>query len=1236
MIYRFLKKAYVWIGLVLVLVGLLVFYQTYYQQEIRKKVETLRSHLWHELAVAAHEQRTIQEAYPTAQIPGPYIFDLSHTYPFVIFKDGNLIYWSDSRLVPDYNLLRGEHNTQLINLKTGRYLSRRQEFEDKTDAVEIFSLIPLQYRYRVENDYLQSRLNPSIFPYAEWEILPEPTRSENTANIYSPDAFFLFAVHFQKPTTVIGRAYFFPVFALIVVLAIAGAVFLGKYYASFAWTPHKRYRYEWGFLGLLVYVCVVRFLMLQFSIPNVIIETDLFHPKYYAASVITPSLGDLLLNCLAMLALNIYVMRYFFHSQTCRLVLNSPVRRKCILTVVLLVGSFVLLSMPFYFFRTLSFSSQIGLDITESIHFSPLRLVCLGIFILEAILFFVFNYLIVRLVFQFRFSYYLSFLWVLLAGALYAMLAYAFYEVHPEIIIAGTGYLLLSIYLKLPHGVTSIKYKISLYLFLTAGICAAIGAWAIYEMEWEKKQTNKRDFARQLLSEKDPLAEVLLDEASGNIRSDPFIQSRFVGPFISKPDIIRKVKRYLGSHFNRYDVDIHVFDPSGSNLKGDDYPQSYSDYAITFGKPEYQTEYDNIHFMPSIGSSFIKRYVSLIKILKGGTIIGFVVLDVQQKRIIPTNVYPELLLDKHFVVSPESRQYSYAIYNNQELIYREGDFNYEKDFQKKNFANLDLLQTSLVIGDYQHVGMQNTEGRSVIVSSPTYKLQNWFSNFSFLFLILILVVGIYISIFTLFFQPASRRTGFATRIQIYLNLAFFLPLIAVSVVTVSLLGATYRENLTQSYFDIAQNIATELRFRFDKDLHNRDNLEYAQEELNEMARHTKSDINIFSNSGKLLLTSQSQIYEDGLLSPYINREAWHLIVTENDLNSQLAESVGTLQYNSVYVGIRDSGGKGLLGIISIPFFDSKTELDKQIIEILSTILNIFTVIFTGFLLLSYLASKILTVPLQMITQKLGKTSLQGENEPLYWQSNDEIGLLVGQYNQMLHNLEKSKQALAQSEKESAWREMAQQVAHEIKNPLTPMKLTLQHLQRTLQYPDEQTLDRAGKSIATLLIQVEILSDIATSFSAFAKMPIPKEEQFDVAGVLRKTTELYTSDPTICFETSIPEKEFWVKGDAQLIGRIFTNLIINSIQAVPEDRQPHVQVTLARQNGHVTVSVQDNGRGISDSIRAKVFVPHFSTKSSGSGIGLAVAKRGIEHAGGTIWFETEEGKGTTFFIQIPLL
>ncbi|WP_332368149.1 histidine kinase dimerization/phospho-acceptor domain-containing protein [Spirosoma telluris] len=274
------------------------------------------------------------------------------------------------------------------------------------------------------------------------------------------------------------------------------------------------------------------------------------------------------------------------------------------------------------------------------------------------------------------------------------------------------------------------------------------------------------------------------------------------------------------------------------------------------------------------------------------------------------------------------------------------------------------------------------------------------------------------------------------------------------------------------------------------------------------------------------------IYESGYLSKRINPEAYIHVIEDKENQYLLDESLGTKQYRTAYAGIKSYDGR-LLGVLSIPYFYAQPELDRKIIEVIATSLSIFTALFLFFLILSYFASHMLTKPLRLLTQKIRKTNLELPNDPLPWQSDDEIGLLIREYNRMLLKLEESKQALAQTEKQSAWREMAKQVAHEIKNPLTPMKLTLQHLQRT--FPNSKdssagTNDPARRIILrtfdSLLDQIDNLSDIATSFSEFAKMPLPKKEIFEVTGLFNKTADLYGDDKRITLRRDVTVGQSW--------------------------------------------------------------------------------------------------------------
>jgi len=397
-------------------------------------------------------------------------------------------------------------------------------------------------------------------------------------------------------------------------------------------------------------------------------------------------------------------------------------------------------------------------------------------------------------------------------------------------------------------------------------------------------------------------------------------------------------------------------------------------------------------------------------------------------------------------------------------------------------------------------------------------------------------------------------------------------------------------------------------------------------------------MDIFSvkqNMGRLLVATQPLIYDKGILANVINPVAFSEIAEAGVKSIVLDGSFGKLNYKVAYAGIKSRNGS-LSGIISIPFFGSQEIISRNLTGLIVNILGIFTLIFIGFVILSFIVSTYLTFPLKFVTDRLRRTTLTGINEPLQYNSSDEIGRLVSEYNKMLLKLEESKKALAQSEKEAAWREMAKQVAHEIKNPLTPMKLTLQHLNMRLSDLKETERSKFEKSIDSLLHNIDTLSDIATSFSDYAHMPIPEEEQFDIVKLLKESINIYINNKEIEFHTEIPDEKIMVTGDPNWIGRSVSNLIINGIQAVEEGIKPIIHLSLRQKSlKRVLIAVEDNGRGIHDDIKDKVFMPNFSTKYSGSGIGLAIAKRAVEHAGGKLWFETKVGFGTSFYIELPV-
>jgi nitrogen fixation/metabolism regulation signal transduction histidine kinase len=397
--------------------------------------------------------------------------------------------------------------------------------------------------------------------------------------------------------------------------------------------------------------------------------------------------------------------------------------------------------------------------------------------------------------------------------------------------------------------------------------------------------------------------------------------------------------------------------------------------------------------------------------------------------------------------------------------------------------------------------------------------------------------------------------------------------------------------------------------------------------ITEIAQTTDVDANLYSRDGELIASTQSGIFNNQLLMPLANSGAWEKIVAQNYSTLKVQEKIGLLEYNSSYFAVRSPNTGELLGILELPFFNSVTDNLKS--GVLANILITFTVVF---ILFSFFASNAigrLTSPLRFIAKKLNATSL-ANNQPIEWKSDDEIGEMVKEYNRMLGNLEQSKIELARNEKEMAWREIAKQVAHEIKNPLTPMKLTLQQMERLL-LQGEISKERTESSVQTLLAQVETLNGIAGSFSAFATMPSPVMTKVDLVVILQKAVALFENHTLGKVTFDKPSTTLYVNADEQLVGRIFSNIILNGLQS-NRDVLVKVEVAVHHENEWSTVCIKDNGKGVSPELVDKIFLPHFSTKETGSGLGLAIAKQGIEQMGGSIRFETSPS-GTSFFVKL---
>ena len=406
-----------------------------------------------------------------------------------------------------------------------------------------------------------------------------------------------------------------------------------------------------------------------------------------------------------------------------------------------------------------------------------------------------------------------------------------------------------------------------------------------------------------------------------------------------------------------------------------------------------------------------------------------------------------------------------------------------------------------------------------------------------------------------------------------------------------------------------------------------------KDKIHELSDIHNLELNIYSLDGKLLKSSKSSFSVDSTTPPI---PKYIVKLVQSSLEKRYVDITNSdgVKNRSSYSQIKDDKFKPL-GILNLPYVEDDSFYENEIQEFLIKLSQVyFFMLIIAFALAYFLASYI-TSSLKTISDKLNETNLNQKNEKIEIEANSkEINLLISAYNKMVDKLEDSATRLAQSEREQAWREMAKQVAHEIKNPLTPMRLTVQSFQRKFDASDptfKQKLDDYSK---TLIQQIDTMSSVASAFSNFASMPAQQNETLNVVSVVEITLDIFNED-YIHFNSEESEIES-VMDRTQLI-RIITNLVKNATQAIPETKEDkEIIVSVKKDKKNVLITVSDNGIGIESNNIERIFEPKFTTKNSGMGLGLGIIKNIIENYKGTITFATKIDVGTTFTVSLPII
>lgn len=1151
-------------------------------------------------------------------------------FSFFVFEKEHLVFWSDNQLLPAFEDAAKWHNHQLVLYKNGWY----EVFIRDGGSHFLIGLYLVKHQYAYQNKYIVNHFNPALaLPSSADLIVNKPDDLFAFKNL---NGQYLFSVFFSRSGA--EDNHNFPYAAIAYGLGLIGLfVFLLDVVVLLG-----RMRSAWG-LALLIFV-LLRTWMSVSHFPASLYNIALFSPNYYASSFLLNSIGDLLLSSLLLMLIVIYLYVYFSGLVLVRKEKPRKKRWSVIIVFALLI-TFLFSVLINYILSGLIINSQISFNINNVFELSGFSII--GILIIGILLF----------------AFYL----VCDGSVRFIQKTHlVFGDVIILFLITQGIFLLLLIWLRnteffINYGVSSFLLANFLMLFIsyvrntsrrlfsfTRSLLVVFGfslyaAQIINEFNYAREREKRLLLASKLENEQDLVAEYLFDDVIKRLRFDVPLH-RFLAEGLqdmqNNPQLADEINRrliriYFNGYLGKYDVQFKYFNAEEIPVNNAGDPGWNFDLINQTieenGKP---TNSSKLFLLESESGRI--HYQSIIPLFDELGRGGYLVADLTARFIQGESGLPELLISDKLNRQTDLTNYSFARYQNGILISQSGIYNYYlTPAPYKKFFDQSQQYQFVNFESYSHLFYKS--GKDVLIVLSIYNLgalvyitlfSYVFTFFSILFLVIYLLIRGSNYGFKMF-------QNFKGRIQITIISIVVVSLLLVGVSTITYIIRNYtdaqnariKEKLNSLIVLLENEVGEGKRFGTEIT----DDLAFS---FNQLAHTLGLDFNIYSDKGHLLFSSQPTIYEQDIIAPLMNRTALTQLKNNQKAIYSQDEKIGSLSYIAAYESLRNSNNQ-TIGYLNLPYFARESDLKKEISSFLVALINIYVLLFLFAIVATFFISNRITRPLKIIQLGLKRTKLGKSNEPLIWKRKDEIGSLVNEYNRMLVELQNSADRLAKTERESAWREMAKQVAHEIKNPLTPMKLSVQHLQRAW-IDKHPNLDKMVERIShTLIEQIETLSSIATAFSDFAKMPKIENVKLNLSAILQTTVNLYSETENIRILYDAPAyQDLTVRADKDQLLRIFSNLIKNAIQSIPPEKQGVVALGVETQANYYVVSIKDNGIGISSDQAEKIFVPNFTTKTGGTGLGLAMVKNMVESMEGTVWFETSNEAGTTFFVKLP--
>ncbi len=621
-------------------------------------------------------------------------------------------------------------------------------------------------------------------------------------------------------------------------------------------------------------------------------------------------------------------------------------------------------------------------------------------------------------------------------------------------------------------------------------------------------------------------------------------------------------------------------------------------------------------------------YFCWLKISVGTLMETSVFVELESPILSEGRGYPEMLRKHSNTNSDLAFYHSFARYAGGRLISSSGDFRYPPgDRWMGDFSG---ETQSIDFDKHTHLCYRIAEGSRVVLTEPkrSFFAPVYAYIYNFLFFYFSFLV---IHLFSKKHRFVVQRTV-STDIRMTIFAILFLSLLLVGTASVLYPLNVYKKNQETAISEKGESFLNGISRELSGVAHLHEVSPNALQGLAQsLSNILNNDVHIYDLSGRLYASSRPLLFNYKLQGDIINPQAYRAFKYENLTRQIQDERIGNNLYKSSYYVIVNTAEEPV-AYVNVPFFSSREDEQKNFTDFVVLLLNIYLILVILVIIFTFFSVNAITKPLLVIQEGLSKMRL-GSNEKITYRREDEIGSLVEKYNVMVDELNASVEQLAKSEREVAWQRMARQIAHEIKNPLTPMKLSIQHLARTKTLSPESFDDYFDKTAHTLIEQIDNLSNIATSFATFAKISDGVPELLELNERLNNVVTLFKqSGSQVDFTPE--ESPCFIMMDKDHFIQVFNNLIKNALQSIPQGRKGKISLSIKKRQEMVDIFVKDNGSGINENTSDKIFQPNFTTKNSGMGLGLAISKKMINHAEGDISFITKIGEGTTFKVTLP--